>query len=79
MVVSIYARGLTGRQGKGFVYFFLAHLLDQHVQVLRDIGGEACCEITLSAHDRTEAFVFIFARFSAARVTSSSCAMGIGL
>lgn len=33
-----------------------AHLLDQHVQVLRDIGSEAYfSKVSLSAHDRTEA------------------------
>jgi hypothetical protein len=26
-----------------------SHLLDEHVQVLRDIGGKACSHITLSA------------------------------
>ena len=30
------------------------HLLDQHVQVLRDIGGKAC-KVTLSVYDHTEA------------------------
>lgn len=51
----------------------MAHLLDQHVQVLRDIGGEACCEITLSVHDRTEAFVYFCAFFSRPAHILKSC------